>query len=281
MVFKSKTNSLTRKKTSNFILPNMWRHRDLIKQFMWREVVSKYKGANLGMLWSFINPLVMLLVYTFVFGIVFKSKWGIQLSDSQAEFALTLFSGIITYSIFSDSLNKASGLIVLNPNYVKKVIFPLEIMPVASLGAILVHSAISLLIFIAGKAIFIGNINWILLLYPIILIPLLMLCMGLSWFLASLGVFIRDMGQTIVIITQILFYMTPVFYPISAVPKEFQNIMLLNPISTIVENGRNVLMWGTLPDWYSLGKVTVISFIIMEIGYFWFIKTKNAFADVI
>lgn len=268
-------------RNKNLFIFNIFKYKDLIKQTMFREVSIKYKGSYLGFIWSILNPLVMLLVYTFVFGVVFQSRWGVQVSTSKAEFALTLFSGIITYTIFSEIVNRAPNLIVTNPNYVKKVIFPLEILSISNVGSVLIHSSISLGILILGMGIFMHIFNWTIIFYPIVILPLVMFSLGLSWLLSALGVYIRDMGYTCVILTQILFYMTPVFYPISSVPQSFQKVMYLNPITVIVESGRDVLMWGRMPNWTSLGAVGLVSFIMMILCYKFFMKTKSGFADVL
>ena len=263
------------------IFLKLWGHRDLIRQLTWREISAKYKASYLGLLWSFINPVTMVLVYAFVFGTVFKAKWNVQVSESKAEFALALFVGIFVYNIFSESINRAPGLIVSNPNYIKKVIFPVEILPVVVLGSVLLHAAISFVVLVVGMILFMGTFNVTILFFPLILIPLIMMSLGFSWLLSSLGVFIRDIGYTIAIFTQILFFLTPVFYPISSVPEEFQPFMKINPLTPIVENARNVIMWGKLPDFNELFMISIISYFIMIAGFSWFMRTKKAFADVI
>lgn len=223
----------------------------------------------------------MLLIYSFIFSIVFKARWRPQGEINLGEFAITLFAGLIAFNIFSETVNRAPGLIIANPNYVKKVIFPLEILPVSLLGSTLFHSFISILILIAGRLLVMGSLSPMVLLLPLILIPLLCLTLGLAWILASLGVFIRDTAYAVTIITQILFFMSPIFYPIEAIPKRFRFIIQINPLSGILENSRNVLIWDRLPDWGGWIIQLLISMIIFVIGYMWFMKTKPGFADVI
>jgi len=263
------------------IIFDLWLKRGLISQFVKRDVLSRYKGSYLGIFWSFLYPLLMLSVYTFVFSVIFKAKWGISMTESKVEFALTLFCGIIAFNIFSETVNQAPRLILNNPNFVKKVIFPLEILPIVSIGSALIHSFISLIILLVGVAIFMHTLSWTIAYIPIVIFPLILMTLGISWFLASIGVFVRDIGYAIGIVTQILFFLTPVFYPISVVPKAFQTIMRLNPLSVIVEDFRRVVIWGMQPDWPWLGLVTIISLLIAVSGYIWFNKCKKVFADVI
>jgi lipopolysaccharide transport system permease protein len=261
---------------------NLWTHRELIRQFIKREVRSRYQGSFLGVLWSFITPLLMLTVYTFVFSIIFKARWGNQLSDSgQAGFALTLFTGLIAFAVFSECMNRAPGLIISSPNYVKKVVFPLEILPVSVLGSALVNSLFSLAILLAANLIVHGVIHWTIIFLPLMYLPLALLCLGLGWFLASLGVFVRDIGQFIGVVVQILFFMTPIFYPISAIPEGLRFILYLNPLTFIVNHFRRVILWGQMPDWSEFLVITILTGVVCILGYIWFMKSKKTFADVV
>jgi lipopolysaccharide transport system permease protein len=261
---------------------NLWTHRELILQFTKREILSRYKGSFLGVVWSFLTPLAMLLIYTFVFSVIFKARWENTLSDSsQAGFALTLFSGLIAFNVFSECAIRAPGLIISNPNYVKKVVFPLEILPVSVLGSALVNSLISLVILLLAGLIFQAFIPWTVLLLPLMYLPLILLCLGISWFLASLGVFIRDVGQFIGVVVQVLFFMTPIFYPISAIPARLQFILYLNPLTFIVNHFRRVILWGQMPDWGEFVVITTLTAVMCLLGYVWFMKSKKTFADVV
>ncbi|MED4730175.1 ABC transporter permease [Aneurinibacillus migulanus] len=264
-----------------FLLRIFFRHRELIVQFTKREILSRYRGSFLGVLWSFINPLIMLVVYTFVFSVVFKAKWGQLATTTQTEFALILFSGIITFNIFSEMINRAPNLVTGNVNYVKKVIFPLEILPVTVLLSTLVHAFISLLVLIIFACFIMDYQFWTLIFIPILLFPLIVFSLGLSWFFASVGVYVRDLSYTIGLATNVLFFITPIFYPISAVPEFFREFMYINPLTTIVENFRKVVIWGQMPDWNGFILVTIISYIVMVLGFSWFVKTRKGFADVL
>ena len=261
---------------------SLWRNQQLIVQMTKREVVGRYKGSAMGMAWSFLNPVFMLVVYTFVFSEIFKSRWGgVGGNDSKTQFAVVLFVGMIVLNLFSEVLNRAPGLILSNVNYVKKVVFPIEILPVIAMGAALFHSLISLGVLLAAFALFNGYLHWTAIFIPLVLLPLVILTMGLAWMLASLGVFLRDVGQTIVIITTVLMFLAPVFYPITAVPERFRPIIMANPLTFIIEQAREVLIWGHFPNWTGFGGYTLAATAIAWTGYAWFQKTRKGFADVL
>ncbi|MES2091729.1 MAG: ABC transporter permease [Pseudomonadota bacterium] len=261
---------------------SLWRNRQLIVQMTKREVVGRYKGSAMGLAWSFFNPVFMLVVYTFVFSEIFKSRWGgIGGDDSKTQFAVVLFVGMIVLSLFSEVLNRAPSLILSNVNYVKKVVFPLEILPVIAMGATLFHSLISLGVLLAAFALFNGYLHWTAIFTPLVLLPLIILTLGLAWMLASLGVFLRDVGQTIGILTTVLMFLSPVFYPVTAVPERFRPFIMANPLTFIIEQARAVLIWGQLPSWSGLGIYTLAAAAIAWAGYAWFQKTRKGFADVL
>lgn len=260
---------------------SLWQHRQLIKQMAWREVIGRYKGSFMGLFWSFINPVLMLTVYTFVFSVIFKARWGIDGGDSKTSFALILFVGLIVHGLLAEVLNRAPSLIVSNVNYVKKVIFPLEVLPAISLIAALFHSMVSILVLLLVLAAINFYLPWTVVLLPIVLLPLIILILGLSSILASLGVFIRDIGQTIGIITTVMLFLAPVFYPLSAMPEKYQPYILANPLTFIIEQAREVLIYGHLPNWSGLGIYMLIAIGIAWAGYAWFQKTRKGFADVL
>ncbi|MGR8997957.1 MAG: ABC transporter permease, partial [Gammaproteobacteria bacterium] len=202
----------------NSLVASLWRNRQLIVQMAKREVVGRYKGSAMGLLWSFLNPVFMLVVYTFVFSVVFKARWGVGEDETKTQFAIVLFVGMIVHGLFAEVLNRAPGLILSNVNYVKKVVFPLDILPVISMGAALFHSLISLLVLLAAFVLINGYLHWTAIFIPLVLLPLVILTLGLAWILASLGVFLRDVGQTIGIVMTVTLFCSPVFYPITALP---------------------------------------------------------------
>lgn len=262
------------------MISSLWRNRSLIKVLINREVVGRYRGSFMGILWSFFNPVFMLAVYTFVFSVIFKARWNVG-SDSKTEFALVLFSGLMIFNIFSECINRAPGLILSNVNYVKKVVFPLEILPWVSLGASLFHSLVSLLVWLIAYMIFFGVPPISALYLPLVVIPLLLFIMGLSWGLASLSVYLRDVAQFIGIITTTLMFMSPIFYPVAALPEEYRKFLFMNPLTPVIEQARDVLFWGKAPDYGLLSIYTLAAALIAWVGFAWFQKTRKGFADVL
>jgi len=260
---------------------SLWHHRQLIVQMTKREVVGRYKGSVMGLAWSFFNPVFMLSVYTFVFSVIFKSRWGVGGEESKTQFAVVLFVGMIVHSLFAEVLHRAPSLLLGNVNYVKKVVFPIEILPVIAMGAALFHSLISLGVLLAAFVLFNGYLQWTAIFTPIVIMPMLILTLGLAWMLASLGVFLRDVGQTIGIITTVMLFLAPVFYPITALPPEMRPWLMANPLTFIIEQMREVLIWGHLPNWLGLGAYTLVATVIAWAGYAWFQKTRKGFADVL
>ena len=260
---------------------SLWQHRQLIKQMAWREVIGRYKGSIMGLFWSFIHPVLMLTVYTFVFSIVFKAKWGSGGGESKAAFALILFVGLIVHGLLAEVLNRAPSLILSNVNYVKKVVFPLEILPVISLVSALFHSLISLGVLLLAFLAINSYLPWTVIFIPIILLPFIMLVLGFAWLLAALGVFIRDIGQSISIITTIMMFMAPVFFPLSALPVKYHPYILANPLTFIIEQAREVLIFGNLPNWSGLAIFMSIAITFVWLGYSIFQKTRKGFADVL
>jgi lipopolysaccharide transport system permease protein len=259
---------------------SIWRHRDLIAGMVRRDVLGRYNGSVLGLLWSFIIPLMMLAVYTFVFGVVFQARWDVGIG-SQSEFAVVLFLGLIIYNLFAEMLNRSPGMILGNVNFVKKVVFPLEILPIIALLASLFHMSISLIVWLLAYLVFFGMPSPTALLFPLILMPLVLFSLGFSWFLASLGVYLRDTSQFIGVLTTVMLFLSPIFYPISILPPAFQTVLHLNPLTFIIEQSRGVLMWGQLPNWGGLVLLTFVAFGVACLGYAWFQKTRGGFADVL
>lgn len=262
------------------MLASTWRNRELIKASTKREVLSRYRGSFLGLLWSFFTPLFMLAVFTFVFSVIFQARWGGG-SGSKTEFALLLFAGLLVFNLFAECINRSPGLILANVNYVKKVVFPLEILPVAGLLTGLFHTLISFSVWMLFYIIFFGTPHLTVLYLPLVLLPFCFLLLGLSWALASLGVFLRDVSQVIGVMTTALMFLSPIFYPVTAFPQDYRFVLYLNPITTVVEQARNVLFWGQAPDFLMLGVYWLATLGIAWLGFAWFQKTRKGFADVL
>jgi lipopolysaccharide transport system permease protein len=262
------------------LFASLWDNRELIVQLTQREVMSRYRGSVLGLAWSFFNPLLMLAVYTFVFSVVFKARWGVG-EESTADFAIVLFVGLIIHGLFAECLNRAPGLILANVNYVKKVVFPLEILPWVAASSALFHSAVSIVVLLAVLLVFQHALAWTIVFLPIVLVPLLFVTMGLAWFLSSIGVYVRDIGQTIGIFTMVLLFLSPVFYPADALPENYRLLLFLNPLTSVIGDARRVLIWGQAPDWAGLMLYAAASFGVAWLGFWWFQRTRRGFADVV
>jgi len=258
----------------------LWRYRDLIWQMTKREVIGRYRGSVLGVFWSFLTPLCMLAIYSFVFGFVMKVRWRAE-SQSQIESSLILFAGLVIYGLFAECVTRAPGLIVSNANYVKKVIFPLEIFPWVIMGAALFHVLMSLFVVIIFTISVYGALPWTALTLPVIIFPFVLLIVGICWFLSSFGVFLRDITQTVGLITTSLLFLSPILYPTSAVPSSVQFVLLMNPLTFVVEQARGALLWGQVPHWVGVWYYFIGSVVVAWLGLWWFQKTRRGFADVL
>lgn len=260
---------------------SLWTNRRLLAQMSKRDVIGRYKGAAMGMAWSFVTPMLMLCVYTFVFSVVFQARWGGDLPDGKAHFALIMFVGMLVHGLFSEVVNRAPMLILANPNYVKKVVFPLEILPVMAMTSALFHAGVSALILLAGLLLLDGRIEWTFVFLPVVLAPLVVLTIGVGWFLAALGVYLRDVGQVTSILTMVMLFLAPVFYPVTALPADYRWVVNANPLTFIIEQARDVLIWGRMPDFAGLAVYLLVAILFACTGFFWFQKTRKGFADVL
>ncbi|WP_374415454.1 ABC transporter permease [Ectopseudomonas oleovorans] len=262
------------------MLRSIWQHRGLVATMTRREIVSRYRGSFLGIFWSVFNPILMLIIYTFVFSVVFKARWSAG-SESRTEFALMLFAGLMIFNFFAECLNRAPALILGNTNYVKKVVFPLEILPWVTLGSALFQLLVSLIVWLGACLILFGQLQLTTLLLPLIIVPLALLTLGLVWFIASLGVYLRDVSQIIGVMTSMLMFLSPIFYPITALPEQYQLILQINPLTPVVEDARAVLFLGQQPNWLYWSAHSLAAALVCWAGFAWFQKTRKGFADVL
>lgn len=262
------------------MVASLWRNRSLINASAKREVLSRYRGSVLGLMWSFFNPLLMLGVYTFVFSEIFNARWSAA-SESKTEFALVLFAGLVVFNMFAECINRAPYFVLANPNYVKKVIFPLEILPLVALLSAIYHAVISFAIWVVAYLFLFGIPPVTILLLPLVILPFALFIMGLSWILASLGVFLRDVSQFIGMVVTTLMFLSPIFYPFSALPESYRRLLMLNPLTPVIEMTRDVLYWGKVPDTSMLIIYWLTAFVIAWLGFAWFQKTRKGFADVL
>jgi len=253
----------------------------LVKELTLREIYTKYKGSMLGIFWAILTPIAMLLVFTFVFGGIFKAKWpGIEVTG-RVDFAINLYIGLSIFWFFADILSRAPGLIISTPNFVKKVIFPLEILPVVSLLSGVFHLLINFSLIFIALLLTKGSISLYVFVLPVVLIITFPLLLGASLFLSSLGVYARDISAVIGVVINMLMFLSPVFYPLSAIPKNFQWLFEFNPTTLIIESSRAILIHNTLPDWHKLAVYFIVSSLILILGYKVFNATRKGFADVI
>lgn len=257
-----------------------WRHRDLLAQLVRRQLEAEFRGSLIGGVWVLLNPILMLLVYTFVFSVVFQVRWDVAIGG-RADFAMILYVGLIALKFFNDAMNQAPGLIRANPSYVKKVVFPVEIVPLVPLGGGLVHMLFGGLILTAAHLLFVGPPPWTAVFLPVIVLPLVLVAAGGVWVLASLGMFLRDIGQVVQFLTTMLFFLSPVFYPVSALPERFQAVIYLNPMTVIIEEARKAFLYGQVPDFALLGAYAVVAWLVAWLGLAWFRATRHAFADMV
>lgn len=259
---------------------SLWRHRALAAALVRREVVGRYRGSVLGLAWSFFNPLFMLAIYTVVFSTIFRARWtGVE--ESKADFAILLFVGMIVHGLFAECANRAPGLILGNVNYVKKVVFPLEIFPWVAFGSALFHAAVSLAVLLLAQVVIRHQMPWTIVLFPLVLLPLVFMTLGVSWFLAALGMYIRDIGQGIGIVTTALLFLSPVMYPVSAVPESLRKWLYMNPLTYIIEEGRNTLIFGRVPEAGPWLLMLLAGLLVAWAGFAWFQKSRVGFADVV
>jgi lipopolysaccharide transport system permease protein len=256
------------------------RHFPLVAQIARREVIGRYRGSFVGLLWSFFNPLLILGIYTFVFGFIFKSHWTTP-GTEHVNFAVILFAGLNISAMFSECANRGPTLIIENTNFVKKVVFPLEALSWSTVGSALFHLIISTAVLLAFEFVVQGSIPWTIILFPFVIAVFLPFMAGVVWFLASLGVFLRDLKQAIGIITTALMFLAPIFYPVESISPQYRGLIYLNPLTVIVEASRDVIVWGRMPDWESLGLYAIAACLFAWFSFNWFERSRKGFADVL
>lgn len=263
------------------MLSSLLENRYLFMQMLRRDIQQRYRGSQLGFIWAFIYPIMMLVVYTFVFGMVMKVKWGVEGQDN-IEFGIILFAGLLLHSFLAEVLIGAVGMISGNNQFVKKVVFPLEVLNVVSVANAFFHMLLGLLILLTIFVISGGTLHWTLVLVPIVILPFACFLMGMSWFISVMGVYVKDLSQVMGVIVTILLFLGPIVYPFSAVPDSIKTYVLwLNPLTIVVEQFRAVVLFGELPNWELLGIYSVFAILMLFVGAWFFQKTRAGFADVI
>ena len=245
-----------------------------------REIVGRYQGSFLGILWSLFNPVLMLAVYTFFFGVVLRARW-LGGTGSRIEFALVLFAGLLVFNFFAECITRAPSLVVSNVNYVKKIIFPLELLPLVSVGSAAFHLLVSFVVWLLFYAIAFGVPRPGVLLFPLLLVPLLLVILGLSWLLSSLGVYLRDVSQVVGALVPVLLFLSPVFYPVKSLPEAYRPFVHASPITVAVEQVRDAMYWGVPVSWTAWAWYLAAAGVVAFVGFTWFQKTRKGFADVL
>src|SRR6266566_6923365 len=255
------------------------RRFDLIVSLTKRELAARYRGSVLGILWVILTPVVMIAIFTIIFAGLFKARFGA--SNSQWDYALYLFCGLLPWNAFQESLQLSSSTIVAHANLVKRVVFPLETLPVSLSLAAVVNQLFGTMVLIIAVILLRREMHVTIIYLPLILIPQLVATFGAAWLVASLGVFIRDIVQGITLVLMAWMYLTPIIYPESLVPERYLGIVNLNPFTPLVRNYRRIILDGSLPDWRGLAYFVAFAIVSFLLGYWWFARTRKNFADVI
>lgn len=260
---------------------DLWQHRQLLWQFTLRNVELRHKGSHLGLVWSFLNPLLMLGLYVFVFGYIFGGSFGVLPNETRTDYALGIFLGLTLFHIVAEVLGLSPGTIVANPNFVKKVVFPLEILPAANVAAALFHLLISLALVLLGILVFGPGLGIEVLWLPVILVPVVLLLLGLAWLFAAIGVFFRDIGQIMQFLTMALMFASAVFYSTHKIPAEAWAFLRFNPVLIAIELARDAALWQRPLNFVHLGYLYACAVILCYSGHSAFRRMKPAFADVL
>ena len=262
------------------MVSGLWSRRDLIWQFTHRAIELRHRGSRLGAFWALLNPLSMLALYFFVFGYVYDTRFGRLPGETMFDFSLALFLGLSLFHVFTETLAAAPGIITANPNFVKKVVFPLEVLPVAQLGAATFHLGVSVGLVLFGSIFGTAQLSWSVLWLPVLLVPLLLLSMGTGWFLAAFGVFVRDVGQVTGFVSTALLFASAVMYPPTKIPAGFE-LLRLNPLLQIVDLARRVVLWHEPMPWSNLVYVYACALTVFVGGAVFFALLRKSFAEVI
>jgi lipopolysaccharide transport system permease protein len=264
----------------SYVIGSLRNHKAIVLQIARRDMIERYRGSIFGLLWSLFNPILMLLVYTFVFSVVFRVKWPGS-DGGSLEFGVNSFVGMIVFSLFSESLSRAPSLVLQNANLVKKVVFPLEVLPWVTLASSLFHVLVNYIVLLVFVLFIKGSLSPTVLLFPLVIVPVALLALGLSWFLSSIGVFFRDMSHTVALLVSVWMFVSPIFYPLSAVPPGMRRFLELNPLAPLIDDARSVALLGVIPDLSGYLWTCAISAAVAWAGLWWFMRTKHTFADVL
>jgi lipopolysaccharide transport system permease protein len=261
-------------------LSRIAQHRSLLVELTKREILGRYRGAAIGMLWSLISPFLMLMVYTLAFGYILRSRWP-GTSGATTDFALILFVGLIVHGFFAECLTRAPQMILSNPGYVKRVVFPLEILSVSMTLTALFHLAMNIVVLVALKWFWHGELYWQMLLLPLVIAPLVILTMAVGWFLSALGVYVRDISQVVGVLAAAMLFLSSAIVPVNTLPEHYRWVFYANPLTLIIDQAREVVIWGRVPDWGALGLYTACVTVAAGLALLFFRRMRGGFADVL
>ena len=259
-----------------------WRNRNLIRTLVRRDILSRYAGSAGGAFWAVLNPLLLMLTYFFIFGVILHAR--ADGDPSATGFAFYFLAGMLPWLAVSDALARAPNVLVDHRNFIRKLVFPVETLPVILVVSGLVTEFFGTALFVAAFALLRGHLSPALILLPLLAIPQILLTAGLCWFLAALGVFVRDLAQINGYLMTIWFFITPICYPetgFKVLPPQVVALLKLNPVYVLVNAYRSVLLGATAPDWWSLAWLTAGSLVVFIAGHAWFYRLRRSFADLI
>ena len=253
-------------------------HWQMLVRLVPRDLNARYLGSTFGLLWSFASSLLILLAYWFFLGVVLKARWG---SAPTVQYPVILFSGLIIHQFFAEVAGRAPSLIIANSSYVRKVVFPVQVLPWVTVATAGFHLAVNLVILLLGQVLILHSVppTWFWL--PLVLVPLFPMAAGFSWFLSSLGVYLRDTAHVVPLALMVMMFLSPIFYSLDMVPARYVPWILANPLTVVMVQARRVAIDGEAPDLVQLGIYTLASLLVMASGYAWFARTKKGFADVL
>lgn len=259
-------------------LRDLWIHRSLLARMVRRDIRGRYQGSIFGTLWSFATPLLLLCAYWFFLGVVLQARFG---AAPQEAFPVILFAGLIIHLFFAEVIGRASGLIFEHVTYVKKVVFPLSVLPWMTLATAAFHLCVNLSILLLGQLLIVGSLPPTWPLVFIVILPALPLLLGLSWMLSAFAVFLRDIQQVVPLVLTLMMFASPIFFPMEMVPEQYRPFLYINPTTVIIQQVRAVTIHGELPDLPVLGIYLILALMVMSVGYWVFARTRKGFADVL
>jgi lipopolysaccharide transport system permease protein len=256
------------------------KHRNLTRELAKRDILGRYRGANFGLMWSLMAPLMLLAIYTIAFGEILGSRWN-QASGDSAAFGMVLFLGIMVHGFFAECFARSPRLMLENTNYVKRVVFPLHVLPWSVVLSALFHLGMNLVVFCVLNLLVFSSFSPYVLLAPLVVAPLVLMTVATCWFVAALGVYVRDISQAVPVVVTALLFLSSAIVPVDVLPERYRLVFELNPLTFFIDQVREVALWGRLPDWSGIAVRAVVGLVLLYVSYGWFRVSSRGFADVI